>query len=74
MQGQMNIYDFIPAEREIINAKCCDSCQYFGQVVDAYTLERLGFRACCKYEAWSINMNKNNGQNCTFWENKEVNL
>lgn len=69
MQGQMNIYDFIGSETK--NELCCNTCQHFGQVVDAYTCERLGFRACFKWEAWTQNMNLNNGKNCKFWEVKQ---
>ena len=67
MQGQMTLDDWlmVPAKE-----KECSTCNCFGQVVDAYTCERLGFRACFKYEAWSQNMNKNNGKDCRYWEEK----
>ena len=64
MEGQMTINDWLTDEKD------CSTCSCFGEVIDAYTCERLGFRACFKFEAWSQNMNRNKGKDCRFWEGK----
>ena len=51
--------------------KNCFSCASYGQVIDAYTCERLGFRACFEYDAWSKNLNLEPDIGCEYWKEKD---
>lgn len=49
-------------------AVSCHTCRSYGTVVDAYTCEPTGEKACFMYEAWSQNLNLNPHYGCEYWE------
>ena len=48
----------------------CFTCANYKDVVDAYTLEHLGYKACFEYDAWSRNLNDAPEVGCEYWKEK----
>ena len=48
----------------------CYSCEFYRDVVDAYTSKKLGYKTCSHYDAWSVSKNVHPEMGCDMWKEK----
>lgn len=65
---QLSLFDIMEEPKYEYTKKNCYSCRLYGEVIDAYTCERLGYKTCFNNDAkfnYGINVKPEDG--CQFW-------